>query len=263
MMLQEVLKESIHIVRRNRSVWIFGLLLSVDIFFTSFRAALENLFLVCIYLLGGILLLFVSFSSLVSAIYVISNARMGKEISLSQAWSQAGRNIFQLLFYLLVITPISLVIAYLSDKVVLGLPSFYWQAIWIFISTTFLYSFFTFGICSIVIHQIHAVPAMWTSLLITTNNLLRLAAINGMFFLINFVLITSLLLLFLLTPLRTNLPTSLGINYETYQNLLHIPQFTWFNRMISIVLTPLYLTVLTVAYLRFTEEVAYPSLVQS
>lgn len=265
----KLLKDSVHLLRHNKLVWIFGLL---SILSTSLPSLSEVTYKDPGFQWFYFILLFAA--SIVSIIalgcftYVVFQGAQDKNPTFSEAWIQ-GKSKFWRIFVLLFI--------YFSMPLLTGVCSMMVSAIipnkttavpflWVLglIANVFYSPLIIFGICAIVIDGLKVWAAAWTGFQIAASNFFRVLLVIIVLALIK--ILTNGLLAVLITlgiiKIGTGLPSLVNFDFAAYRSMLSIPVFRVANIIVSIVSNPVMNTFLTLGYLKFTKEIDYPALVR-
>jgi hypothetical protein len=196
--------------------------------------------------------------------YVIHQACLSQSPSLSETWQQGKSKLFRNIGLLILSAPIIIFIWGFTIRIITTkAPAS--PLLWVidFIGNIFISSFFSFGLCAIMINNAKVWTAAWTSLLININNFFKVSVITGVIHIIR-LLFTGLIVSTAASGLfRVELPTALTFDYPTYLKILAIPIVSWINWMFNLILYPVGAIMLTTVYLKLTKEVSYPALTPS
>ena len=259
----QILQDSLHLFRTTKLIWVFGFLsLLITIPLSSFPSVRDNPVLACIYLpifIGGLIL---TMTATGGFYHVIHQASLSNNVPFSEAWSRGKSKMLRNIGLILLSIPLFLIGGYFIRLVTIRAPTSPFLWLIFFAVGLFISSFFTFGFCAVMIHNVKVLAAAWTSLLITIKNLSRVLVISGSIYLVR-LLITALVVTFLASGLfRVELPTPLTFDYPTYEKIIAIPIVSWANWVFNLFLLPLETIMMTFAYLKFTKDVSYPALSQ-
>jgi hypothetical protein len=259
----QTLKDSLHLFRATKLIWVFGflsLLSTVPLPLYQYARAAPTF--ACVALFVIFTLSIVSLSANGSLIYIIQQASLNNNLTFSQAWFQGKSKVFRLIGVIFLSIPIILIAIFFLRLISTSAPRSPILWLYAFIQNIFISSFLIFGYCAIMIDDTKAWAAAWTSFLITINNIFRVSVIVGVLFLIRLLLIGLFVAILASGLLKVGLPTQLALDYLTYQKLIAIPIISWANWVVSIFLSPLQTIILTFGYIKFTKDISYPVLVK-
>lgn len=262
----QITKDSLRLFRSAKLVWVFGflsLLISLVLPLASSLSKLVRGFpiLFCLFYIAFLVIFLVSFIAEGGLIYAIHQAFLNKALTFSEAWSQSKSKIFRIIGLSFILgIPVILIPLFLLKTISALIPTS--PILWFLalINETLISSFFTFGLCAIMIDDVKAWAAAWTSLLVTTNNFFRVFVITGGIFLIRLLLIGAIVAIIKSGLLSVELPTPLVLDYPTYLKLTTTPFVSAATWIFDLFLFPLETIILTFGYLKFTKEIAYPAL---
>ncbi len=256
-----ILKDSFRIFRTMKLIWCFGFILLLTTTLLQFFSSIQgNLFFLCVSSLLNLAVWCFSVISSGGLTYLIYQTTLNKRPSFTEVWHQSQARFPRLLgASLFIILPVSteLLILYFFT-----LRAFASPILWLIIlllNAVFLSSLLTFSNCAIMIHDVGAVAAAWTSLLITLNNFFRVFVITGMAFFTQLLGMGLAAILFSVL-FKFELPMPLALDYFTYQKIMAMPVVIVTGLIMNLFLIPFTLIILTLSYLKFTKEISYPEL---
>jgi hypothetical protein len=255
----QILRDSLRLFRTTKLLWVFGFLSFLPLSLIQLLYVPNNTILICLYSIVTWPILFVTFVASGSLIYVIHQALLNKTSAFSEAWHKGRSKILRVFVLMLVLSiPIVLLFLFFSRIIVTTIPRS--PLTWLFALTNqvVIGSFFTFGLCAIMIDNIEPLEAAWTGFLITRNNFFPLFIITGIIFFTRIFLQYLLLVIFASGPFNIELPVPLAQDYPTYLKLTSIPIMVIVDGIFNMFFVPLTSIVLTLGYLEFTEKIAYP-----
>ena len=266
----QMLKYALHFSRANKLIWVFGFLTTLPaatlVLFPNMQSQPpeeRSFILFCECLPLGLVGAVIGLIAAGGLIAIIHEGSSDKRLTFSQAWLRGKAKIVSLLGLFLLSIPIILI----GEGILIATAKFpasalLWPALFIghLLFSAIVGLLITFGNCAIMIDDLRAWDAVWTSLLITRNNFIRLFMIPGVTFFIR-SLFTGVLIAILASRLvGSGLPTPLTLDYSTYEELLGTPLISWAAWAIDLILTPLLTIMLTLAYMKITKETSYPTL---
>jgi hypothetical protein len=259
----QILKDSYRIFRSSKLILVFGLLstlMSLELPFLNYIRS--SIILSCLFFLFFFASFYITLVSEGGLIFLIHRVSQNENTTFPEVWHQGRLKVLPVLGLILLVT----------------LPVFVWILLWriianlaphsllpwlsAIIQNILLTSFSVFGLCAIIINGISILNAAWTSILITFNNLLRVSIMVGIIFVVR-LFFTGLVVVLIVSGLfPTKLPVILNLDYSTYLKLQEIPVIAWTNWIVNIFLAPFLITMLTLGYLKFTQDISYPALVK-
>ena len=260
----QILRDSFHLFRTNKIIWIFG-------FLSLFNTSYLNLFsfrsqhpiLACLSLPILFAISIINLISICSLYYVIYQAYLNNKVSFSEGWAKGKSKIFQYIGFSVISLPLVFIGAFFMWKVMK--ESSLSPVLWLFslLGCTFLSSFLSFGFSAIMIDNIKVLPAAWKSfrMIIYGRNYLRVLVITGSVFVLRLLLVGLVAAILSTGLFGAVLPTPLALDYPTYLKLMATPSIAVANWIFNFVLHPLETIMLIIVYLKFSNEVP-PTLVQ-
>jgi len=261
-----MLKDALNLLRANKLILVFGFLsILAEVPQPSFQTLQGNLVLFCTYLPVELVVWVVVLIASGGLISIIHQGSSDKRLTFAQAWLRGKSKIVSLFGLVLLVIPIILVgelILIAATK--FPTSAFLWSILFVghLLFSSIVTLLITFGRCAIMIDDLKAWAAGWTSLRITRNSFIRILVITGTFYLIRSLVIGVLIAILASGFIGTRLPTPLTLDYSTYQKLLATPIISGANWAIDLILYPLETIILTLAYLKFTKEISYPTLAE-
>lgn len=266
-----LLKDSLHIFRTTKLIWVFGTISALISLQSNLFSEIRNSPpLSCLITLVTFVLSVVTFISQGSLVYTIYQAAQGRKVSLSEAWSKGKSKVFRVLVVTLLSFPLVIILIGVFLSIILIYVEFPSPSLYIFVRM-FIFGmilivllFFTsnsvFGTCAVMINEIKTSPAVMASRLITLENIFHIVRINFVIY-IPYILLMGLAVAILYPDtFQSILPGLLAFNYPSYLKFLSIPIVRWASCLSTIFLNPIFFTVMTLAYLRFIKNVNYPQL---
>lgn len=254
----QILKESFRIFRSTKLILVFGFISLLPQLFSKLES--ENLFLVCIYLLVGLATVLVSVIASGGLIYSIYQRNLNKSLSFSEVWLQGRGKLFRNIGFFLLISPALLVAVPIYWIFAYNVPSSPFRWLLDIIFAAFFSPLITFGLCAIMIDDVKAAAAAWTSFLITINNFFRVFIIYVGVYIIRLLVIGLLIAILASGLFGFELPVPLSFDYSAYQKIVALPLIAAAGWLIDLIIFPLSWTILTLCYLIFTKEIQYPAL---
>jgi len=242
----QITQDTIHILRTNKLVWLFGflsLLMTVTRPLSQF--ADDKLLFAFIYILVSLVIMYFSLIAVGSFIYVIHQNILGRNLDFSGVWSHSKTKALTIIGVSFPAVALALLVSTILKYV---LPNLSFQWLVEFMASSFISSFLVFSVCAVMINDVKAASAIWTGFLIAVNNFFRVLMIAGIAYLIR-ISITSLIIMILRL-----------FGYTSTQKLLGIPvalTAVWILYIVIIIPSSVFLTL---AYLKFTKEVSYSAL---
>jgi hypothetical protein len=160
----QILKESFRIFQTTRLVWVFGFIsLLAEITQPLFKFPGGVNFLVCFYLFIGLVIVLISVIAFGGLIYLICQTTLNRNPGFGEVWLQGGQKLFRNIGFFLLTIPALLVHAFIYLIIAFNAPTS--PFLWLFglMIEAFTSSWFTFGLCAIMIDDVHALGAAWTS----------------------------------------------------------------------------------------------------
>jgi len=256
----ELFRESISLALTNKIILVFGLLSAVIFFIPSSTYFRENIILICVFLAIELIIIAVSMIAIAGLIYSVHQIIVSKEVSFSEGWAKGRSSFLRIFLLIILLIPFILVgtiIGYLfltnsQESLLIWLS--------IYVLGIMYASLYIFGTCAIVIDDLSSIKAIWTGLLITLKNFLRLLLISGIFISLEILALGSIFVILLLIPLQLNLPDPFPFNFSSYQAVLRVPVMDWAGRLVNTVFLPWSIIAYTIAYIKFTNAHSYPTL---
>jgi hypothetical protein len=248
-------------IRTTRLIWIFGVISSLFIipgFFEQFVRG--NSFLGIIWSLVSLVILVFSLIAEGGLSFLINQSVLNNKLTFTDVWLKSRSKLINLVGLAILITPailLAILINFLIAKQIPTSPISWLAAL---MTGNFCGTLFIFGVCAVVIDEINAASAAWTSLLITLNNFFWTFLFTGILFIVRMfgVGLAAVILFSGLFHLGPSMP--LAFDTITYQNLMTMPVIYWTEWIINLLLYPLASIGLTLAYLKFTKDISYPAL---
>lgn len=257
----QILIESFRIFQTTRLVWVFGFIsFLIEIPQPLFKFPGGVNFLVCVYLFVGLVIALISVIANGGLIYLIHQTTLSRNPSFGEVWLQGGQKLFRNIGFFLLTIPALLVVYLIYSTIAFKAPTSLFLWLISLMIEAFVISWFTFGLCAIMIDDLHALGAAWTSFLITLNNFFRLLIIYGGVFFIHFLVIGLLFAVFASGLFQFDLTIPLTFDYSTYLKMMAIPAFKTTRSIIDLLLFPMISAILTLCYLKFTQEIHYPAI---
>lgn len=257
----QILKESLHIFRTTKLVWVFGFSsLLITIFQPSPQSMRGDPFLICVYFFVLLVSVFISIIAYGGLIYLIYQLTLNRNPGFSEVWLQGGQRLFRNIGFILLLTPALFVVLVIYYMIAFKAPAspFLWLFVLMIIAS--LASMITFGFCAIMIDDVNAFAAVWTSFLIILNNFFRVLVIQGGVFFIRLLVIGLLFAVLASGLFKFDLTIPLKFDYLTYLKIMAMPVFAAAGWIIDLLLFPLSTAILTLCYLKFTKEIHYPAI---
>jgi hypothetical protein len=241
-------------------VWIFGAVAMLSTLLAPLeRVVRGNLPLECILLLAGLCVSIISLIGEGGLFYCIYQGFLNKQPTFSEAWHQGKSRVLRMIGLFFILIPIFLAFVALSLAVALRAPESLIPWLMELFLASVVGSFLAFSVCAIIIDGIKVGAAAWTGFLITKDNFLRVLVITGGIYLIHLIII-DLGVVFLGLAFGLKIPTPLTLTYRTYQEILAIPIINIINLILNAFLIVFSSVLLTICYLRFTQEKTYPAI---
>jgi hypothetical protein len=267
--MSKLLKESLHLLRHNKLVWIFGLL---SILYSSLPSLSEVTYkdpgFQWVYSILRFVASIVSIIALSCSIYVVFQGAQDKNPTFSEAWIQGKSKYWRIVGLLIISFSMPLLAGVCSMMVSAIIPNKTTAVpfLWVLglIANVFYSPLITFGICAIVIDGLKVWAAAWTGFQIAVNNFFRVLLVIIVLALIK-ILTDGLLAVFItlgIIKIGTGLPSLVNFDFAAYQSMLSIPVFRITNIIVYFVSITGMNAFLTLGYLKFTKEIDYPALVR-
>ena len=256
----QIFQDSLRLFRTTKLAWFFG--------FTSGLATLigllfqfphDNTILSCLNLFIVLAILFVSSIAEGSLIYFIYETSQNRTSTFSEAWHQSKSKIIRIIGIVFLTIPLLLIIPFFIKAVIATLPSSPLPWLFVLLEDTVFNSLITFGLCTIMIDDLKMWAATWTSVLITGNNFFRVFVIFGVKFFLRLLFTSLVLAILAFTPFRIGL-LPLALDYSAYLKMVSMPVMVIAYSGFNLFFLPLTSIILTLGYLKFTKETAYPAL---
>lgn len=258
----QILRDSLHLLRTQKLVWVFGFLVVLSTLFLEVENIVRgNPLLVCFYLTLSFAISILFLVGTGSLIYVIHQATLNESPTFGDAWNQGMGNVFRMLSLVFLLAPATIIFLLIDRIAGINAPSieFSWflETSVAYIGFVFLGSVFIYGGCAIVIYKVNTLRAAWTGLLIILNNFFRILIIIGTWLIIRTILTECVALLVAIGTYKIGI---LALDYPTYLKIMNMPFVAVTRWIIDLILSPLGAVVNTLAFLQFTKKVSYPSL---
>jgi hypothetical protein len=256
----QIYKESFRILQTKKLVWVFGLIsLLIGIPQQFYKFPSSDLFLVY-NLFVSLIICFIFIIAYGGLIYLIYQTTLSGSPGFREVWLQGGQKLFRNVGFILLVIPALIVAFFIYSIFAFKAPASPFLWLLVLLIAVFFGSLITFGLCAIMIDDVNAFAAAWTSLLITLNNFFRVLLILGAYFFIR-LLVIGLLFAVLASGLFKFEPTiPWTFDYPTYLKIMAIPLFAATGWILDLLLFPLTSAILILCYLKFTEEVHYPAI---
>lgn len=254
-----VIRQSARILTRGWQIWFFGLLAYLPALISiprgrelSFPALLLTLWLRL-------------------ALLLVSLLARGGLIDYAYTQFKAGTPAFQnvlkrtlgklprLLGLVFLLSPLLLVGILLIVFLFQGEFSSSWFLVGFSLLEVFMTPLLTFGMCGILLHGLKPLPAGWTALLMTLNNIFKLSLVTAALLILR---LACLALLALFVPFSTPsiLPAALNFHSAGYSALRHIPLFNGANHLLDLLTGMVFTVILTLLFQIYSREIEYPAL---
>lgn len=257
----QIFKEAFRIFQTTKLVWVFGFIsLLAVIAQPLFKFPSGVNFLVCLYLFIGLVIVLISVIAFGGLIYLIHQTTLNRNPGFGEVWLQGGQKLFRNIGFFLLTIPAILVVAFIYLIIAFKAPTSPFLWLLDLMVAAFTGSLITFGLCTIMIDDVHALAAAWTSFLITLNNSFRLMIIYGGVFFIRLLVIGLLFAALASGLFKYDLTIPLTFDYPTYLKIMAIPVFKTAGSIIDLLLFPMISAILTLCYLKFTKEIHYPAI---
>jgi hypothetical protein len=191
----------------------------------------------------------------ISLIYTVSQNLQGISIVYREAITHGKKYFWKISWLVVLLVPIFLFASFLSRQLENRVGLELLVAFFVIMFSALMW----YGSCAIVIHETKPLAALWTGLLITTNNLGFQVAF---YIFIPMILFSFKYLLFMVAFLLSHIiaiPELADLNIQT---MLNVAAFSFFYRLFGWIITIWTSVVFTVAYNKFTQLIEYPALVQ-
>jgi hypothetical protein len=259
----QLLRHALRLFRSTRLLWLLGFLATLG-HISQFRDSLAGVepALAFLFVLASLVASFYSLiasGAMVRLVYLIEH---GESASFEAAWGYSGARIFRIVGGGLLLSPAIFIILAIYLIFVRNVPAspFLWLFAWLM--QTAFGSLSAFLLCAILIDDLKATSAAWTSLLITRKNFFVVLPVFGGILLLRGLLTGLVALLTSFSPLRITLPAPVAYDYLTYLLLGSAPLIIVAGWLFDLLLVPLTSVIVTLCYLKFTREQAYPALLK-
>jgi hypothetical protein len=251
----QVFKDAFNLVRRTKLIWVFNLFNLLSPLFSYIY--INNLALRCFMTFVGLGLSYIGLCAQGGLFFIIHQAiTQNLNISFKDGWNQgkikwlriAGVLLIQL-FILILIGILLFVLTREFSKIILLIVVLPIWAVWI-----------NLAYCGVVIDELKPIRAIWTGLLILTNNIIKIIVLYLSIEVVRLFLFGVIIIAMFFTPLRSNIPLPFTLDYSTYIKLITNLIIGGFYQSINFIIVPLETTVWVIAYNQFTREISYPGL---
>ncbi len=257
----QIFRDSLHIFRTTKLVWVFGFLSLLISLLPSTLFSHDEPILYCIYFIAFLSIWFVCILANGSLIYVIHQAFLNRTSTFVEVWHQGKLKIFRIIGLVLILGIPKILSSLLLEGIIpttITSTPFTWLLG--LINDVFINSILTFGLCAIMIDDVKIWAAVGTSFLITFNSFSRVFVIIGVIFFIRTLLIYLVLAVLTSELFKVELPLPLTLDYTTYLELLNVPIVMIVCWILDLFFFPLTSIILTLGYLEFTKKITYPAL---
>ncbi len=261
MKFPQLLRDTLCVLRATRLIWVLGFIITLD-HIANFRDSLAGVQpgLGWIFATVGLIALIFSLIATGALVRLVYEIGQNESLSFDDLWHRSRARYFRIMGAGLLFIPIEFVLFAIYLILARNAPGS--SLLWLVgvILEAANGSLWIFLLCTIMIDDVKAILAAWTSVLITLNNFFRLLLILGAIFLIR-VLFTGLVALILTSSLfHVKLRAPLAFDYISYLWINSLPIIIVARWVFDLFLVPFSTVMLTLCYTQFAREVTYPAL---
>ncbi|MDH5507338.1 MAG: hypothetical protein OEZ02_08965 [Anaerolineae bacterium] len=255
---RQLFKSAWLILRGRPLMWAFGALVVIGELLQSFNP--QYVLLKCLFLLAALVWL-LGEAGLIAGAHTL---QANPQASLAGSWGQSKTHFTRLFAVYLLTGILAISLVGLAAKVFAAPGESAWASSLRSLGLDFilllLVTLAQFAFRAVVIHRLDSLASLGHAVLVVSNNLFRILSLTAVFGLLHLLFTGLPVLLWLAIRSGVSLQELLPLAVRAYAPLSSLPAIQALTLAASLFLAPYKSIVFTLAYLHFTQQVAYPPL---